>query len=145
MKINILIDNKYILENINKTRLEEIIKNVLKEEGFEDGNIKINIVTDKKIKEINKKFLNRNYYTDVITFNEIKKSFISGEIFISFDRVKENSEKYKNTLKEEFYRVLIHSVLHLCNYKDYNKSEKIKIRKKEDYYLKKLKIFQDEI
>lgn len=145
MKIKIFIDKKYKIVKFNKTQIEEIVKNVLKEEGFKNGNLKINIITDKKIKEINKKFLNRDYYTDVITFNEIIKHFISGEIFISLDRVKENSEKYNKTLKEEFYRVLIHSILHLCDYKDYNKSEKIKIRKREEYYLKKLKILQDEI
>lgn len=96
MKIKIFIDKKYKIVKFNKTQIEEIVKNVLKEEGFKNGNLKINIITDKKIKEINKKFLNRDYYTDVITFNEIIKHFISGEIFISLDRVKEN---LKNIIK----------------------------------------------
>jgi len=133
------------LDKKEREKIKEIVKKIIIEEGYSEAEIEINIQNDEELKEINKKFLKKNYYTDVITFNEIIKNKINGKIFISIDRVKENSKKRKNNLKEEFFRVIIHSVLHLCNYNDYNKSEKIKIRIKENYYLKKFNISENGI
>src|SRR5262245_15923455 len=81
----------------------------------------LNVVfcSDKFLLDINKKFLKHNYLTDVITFQYNKKGApVEGEIFISVERVKSNAKKFDNTFRDEFHRVLIHGVLHLCGYKD---------------------------
>ncbi len=137
--MKIIIENKSReIEKEKEKIIEKIAKKIVEEEGYEIDKVKINLIDDNEIKKINKKYLNRNYYTDVITFSEIKKRQISGEVYISIERVKENSKKYNKPFNNEFYRVIVHSILHLCNYNDYNKSEKIKIRKKENYYIKKI-------
>ncbi|MBJ7429229.1 MAG: rRNA maturation RNase YbeY, partial [Bacteroidia bacterium] len=79
------------------------------------------------------------YYTDIITFelNE-KNEPIIGDIYISIDRVKENSKLYQTTFIQELNRVIIHGVLHLCGYKDKSKKDEQLMRKKENYYLNKI-------
>ena len=78
-------------------------------------------------------FLNHDTYTDVITFDESLGDQLSGEIFISIDRVKENAISFE--VAEELHRVLVHGLLHLCGYNDKTEEETIEMRKKENYYL----------
>ena len=92
--------------------------------------------SDKYLLKINQTFLNHNYYTDILTFDLSKTSkIIEGEIYISVDRVKENSKELKININLEFLRVIFHGVLHLCGYTDKTKLQKQKMRKKEDEYL----------
>src|SRR5204863_1939111 len=98
----------------------------------------LNIIfcSDKFLLDINKKFLKQNYFTDIITFYYHKKNEpVEGEIFISVERVKNNSEKFNTNFKDELHRVMIHGVLHLCGYKDKSSKEKTVIRSMENFYL----------
>lgn len=86
--------------------------------------------------EINKKFLNHHTFTDIITFpTSTQSNIISGEIFISIDRINENLKFYNTSLNNELSRVAVHGLLHLIGYNDHSEPEKILMRKKEDYYL----------
>jgi len=108
------------------------------EEGFCVGNLNIIFVTDDELMEINKKFLEHDYYTDIITFNYKEKKKISGDLFISIERVMENAIKFKSSVTNEFLRVIIHGVLHIIGYNDKTYNEKKEIRNKENFYLGKI-------
>jgi len=101
------------------------------------GCLFINVIfcNDTFIKELNVKYLNHNYLTDILTFDYSENLQLSGEIYISLERVKENSVKYKKEFGNELARVIFHGVLHLCGYKDKSPKEKIQMTEKEDFYL----------
>jgi probable rRNA maturation factor len=88
--------------------------------------------------EINIEYLKHNYYTDIITFNYVEGNIISGDLFISVDRVKENSTEFNTSLIKELYRVIFHGILHLIGYNDKTEEEQKIMRGKEDLYLVKL-------
>jgi len=102
----------------------------------------INVIfcNDAFLKELNLKYLNHNYLTDVLTFDYSENFQLSGEIYISLERVKDNSENYKKSFENELARVVFHGVLHLCGYKDKSQKEKILMTEKEDFYLAALGI-----
>jgi rRNA maturation RNase YbeY len=87
--------------------------------------------------EINQKYLEHDFYTDIITFDLSETGAVRGEIYISIDRVRENARKLGVSFKSELHRVIFHGMLHLCGYNDKTKAEKEKIRAKEDQYLNK--------
>ena len=93
---------------------------------------------DKFLHSLNKEFLKHNTLTDIITF-QYPSTTLSGEIFISIPRVRENAKKFKVDFKNELNRVMVHGVLHLCGYKDKNSAQKKEIRKKENYYMNLIK------
>jgi len=102
--------------------------------------------SDNYLLNINKKFLFHNTYTDIITFDlSDSKKIIKGEIYISVDRVKENTIRYNTTFTDEFLRVIFHGALHLCGFQDKKDSEKRLMRKKEDFYLKTFHVKQPKI
>jgi len=122
------------LKNIRKLRA--FILQLFKEEGIQIDNINYIFCTDKALHKINKDYLNHDFYTDIITFNlSASGSIINGEIYISTERVKENAMTFKNSFQKELHRVIFHGALHLCGYKDKSAGEKVKMRKKERYYL----------
>ena len=123
--------------------LNKWIENTIKLENFIVQEINIVFTSDEYLLEINKKFLNHDFYTDVITFDSVFENNISGDLFISIDRVKENAEIFKTTFSKELYRVIIHGILHLLGYKDDNDDNKKIIRQKEDFYLQKLNIIEN--
>ena len=100
------------------------------------GEISYIFCSDTFLLEMNKKYLNHNYYTDVITFDYEVDNKVSGDIFISIDRISENSTDFKTTFVNELQRIMIHGVLHLLGYKDKNEMDKRIMTAKEDYYLK---------
>ena len=109
---------------------------VIKEEGFIEGDINYIFMNDEMLLNINEEFLGHDTYTDIITFDlSEEENEISGEIFISTERVIENAVKFKVSYPEEMHRVLIHGILHLCGYNDKTEEEKVEMRAKEDYYL----------
>jgi len=115
------------------------ISAVIEEEGFKEGNISYIFMSDDMLLEINKRHLNHDFYTDIITFDlSDEEKEISAEIFISTDRVMENAIQFGEIYPKEMHRVMIHGVLHLCGYNDHTEEEKSSMRKKEDYYLSKL-------
>lgn len=107
----------------------------VRKEKKKSGDLTFIFCSDKRLLAINKQFLQHNFYTDIITFDYSQDNTISGDIFISIDRVKENALHYETTFQNELKRVMIHGVLHLCGYKDKTKAQKKQMREKEDYYL----------
>ena len=92
--------------------------------GKKIGDIAYIFCDDEKILEVNKQYLNHNYYTDVITFDYTEGNTINGDIFISLDTVKSNSEAQKTTYAQELHRVIVHGVLHLCGINDKGPGER---------------------
>jgi probable rRNA maturation factor len=136
-KINIFfedIDNFSVPKKLLKNKIVEIIN----AEKNEAGEINIIFCSDEYLLEINKKYLNHDYYTDIVTFNYVEENVISGDLYISNERVKENALKFEVDFINELYRVVFHGILHLCGYDDGTEVDKKVIRKKENYYLNKI-------
>tara|TARA_B100001769_G_C21800433_1_gene435861 strand:+ start:193 stop:621 length:429 start_codon:yes stop_codon:yes gene_type:complete len=127
------------IKKINTTETERLIKKIILSETKEVGDIVCLFCDDNYLLNINIKYLNHDYFTDVITFDYCEKDIVSGDILISLERVVENAKKYNVSFLTEFYRVVIHGLLHLLGYNDKTKSEKELMRKKENYYLLKYK------
>ena len=104
-------------------------------ENYKEDAINYIFCDDEYVLKLNVKHLEHNTLTDIITFDYNLGKLISSDIFISIDRVLENSEKFAVDFIDELHRVMIHGILHLCGYKDKTKEEKVLMRKKEDYYL----------
>ena len=122
--------------NIDEIAIKKWIKNTIIAEGKKVGDIQYILCNDSQLHMINKRFLNHNTFTDIITFPSTEyKGIISGDIYISLDRVIENSTEHNTTFVDELNRVMVHGVLHLLGYKDSTPSEKKQMRSKEDYYL----------
>ena len=94
------------------------IKQTASSYGKKVGEISYIFCSDEKILEINKEYLNHDYYTDIITFDYTEENTISGDIFISLDTVKSNSEQFGTEYLEEIDRIIIHGILHLCGIND---------------------------
>jgi rRNA maturation RNase YbeY len=111
------------------------LSKTIQEEGFLLGDITVIFVTDGYLLEMNKKHLNHDYYTDIITFDYCEGNIISGDLFISLDRVRENASTFDTPFLFELKRVMIHGVLHLCGHKDKTKEEEENMRSLENKYL----------
>ena len=120
---------------INKNSVKRNIKSLISNEFKKSGNISVILCSDSYLLEINKQFLKHNYYTDIITFNYCEGDVVSGDLYISTDRVKENADNFASTFIEELYRVIFHGILHLLGYNDKTKEEQVEMRKKENFYL----------
>lgn len=120
----------------DRTRLKNFIISLFKKEGHRLESLNYIFCSDKYLLSINQTFLFHDYYTDIVTFDQSEtKRIVTGEIYISIDRVRANSRQFNTTFKEELHRVIIHGVLHLCGYKDKTMVEKLIMRKKENNYL----------
>ena len=115
-----------------KKILKEWLKKVVLNEKKSIGELNIIIVSDDALLKINKKYLKHDYFTDIISFNYNKGDIVSGDIYISLDRVLENAQGLDVSDKTELNRVIVHGVLHLLGYNDETKEEKVEIRKMED-------------
>ena len=121
-----------IIEN----NLKSLCREVLISEGFEKYSLSIIFVDDEKLKKMKKKYFNQDLYTDVIAFNlSDDKSKLDGEIYISFDAIKINSELYKTNINNELQRIVVHGTLHLMGYEDNTKDKKEEMTKTEDFFL----------
>ena len=120
----------------NKKRIRSLIKEISKLERKKLVFINCIFCSDSYLLEINKKYLQHNDYTDVITFDHKESTEnIEGDIYISIDRVKENAKKYKENEEKELIRVITHGTLHLIGYKDKTKKEKDIMTQKENKYI----------
>ncbi len=99
------------------------------------GDISIIFCSDPYILEVNLKYLQHDYFTDIITFDYCEGNRLSGDLFISVDSVRENAEYYSVEFEDELNRVIVHGILHLIGYDDHSDEEKIIMREKENYYL----------
>jgi len=120
---------------LKKTIVKNHIKYLIGNELKKIGNISVVLCSDNYLLEMNRKYLEHDYYTDIITFDYVEGDIISGDLFISVDRVKENAEKFETTFLNELVRVIFHGVLHLAGYKDKTTSDEQLMRKKENFYL----------
>ena len=110
------------------------------EEQFEPGELTIIFHNDNELLAMNLKYLNHDTLTDIITFDYSQGRILSGDICISFERVRENAYIYGVTFQSELARVMAHGILHLCGYNDKTKSETHVMRSKENYYVSKLQL-----
>lgn len=131
-------ETKFNLEN--ETKVSEWITNAINSEGYELEEISYIFCDDDYLLEKNIKYLNHDTLTDIISFDYTIGKQISGDIFISIERIKENCNEFNTEFIDELHRVIIHGVLHFCNFKDKTKEEKQAMRTKEDYYLSLRKI-----
>ena len=111
------------------------IKTSIQNEGLKAGEIVYVFCDDAYLVEKNIRYLKHNTLTDIISFDYTEEDWISGDIFISIDRIKANAKKYEVKFLDELHRVIIHGVLHFCGYNDKTEEEKKVMRTKEDYYL----------
>ena len=121
-----------------KNKKKRWLKDVIDHLDFKLGNISVIFCSDDYLLSLNKKHLNHNYYTDVITFNYCSNKTISGDIFVSVDRVRAFSIDTNTSFLSEINRVIVHGVLHLCGFDDKKPDEILRMRKLEDLYLTKL-------
>ena len=119
----------------NKAANNQWLKVVAESEIRMLGQISIIFCSDNYILDINMKYLQHDYFTDIITFDYCKGDKLSGDLFISIDSVRENARLYDVDFQEELYRVIVHGLLHLIGYDDHTKAQKAQMRAKEDYYL----------
>ena len=124
--------------DIKKRTTGNWIKSVAKNFNMRVGDICYIFCSDEKILEINRKYLQHDFYTDIITFDYSEGNRISGDIFISLDTICSNAQKYGTDYIEELHRVIIHGILHLCGLTDKSETEKKKMRKAENEALKLL-------
>jgi len=122
-----------------KNQIKQCVLYIFKKEKVSLDRLNYVFCSDQYLLQINKQFLNHDFYTDIITFDLSDTNKTIGEIYISLDRVKDNATQNGVPFKEELVRVIFHGALHLCGYKDKKKVDIQLMRKKEDYYLLQLK------
>lgn len=117
---------------IKKKETTEWIKDVAASYGKKTGEIAYIFCSDEKILEVNRQYLQHDYYTDIITFDYTKGNRIAGDLFISLDTVRTNAEKFGTSYEDELYRVIIHGILHLCGINDKGPGEREIMEAAED-------------
>ncbi len=126
-------NNRFELKQ--KMRNNRWLKMVAGSEMRRLGAINIIFCSDPYILEVNLKYLQHDYFTDIITFDYCEKDILSGDLFISIDSVRENARYYGTAFEDELDRVMVHGVLHLIGYDDHTEEEIAVMRQKENYYL----------
>ena len=122
----------------NTANLKHFIESIFKKEMQILDSINYIFCSDKAVLEINKKYLNHDFYTDVITFDlSLNNKAISAEVYISIERIRDNAKQLGLSIKSELHRVLFHAALHLCGYNDKKKKDKEIMRNKENELLTK--------
>ena len=119
---------------INSDSINDLVKLILTNHKYISANINIIITDDDTLRKMKKKYFNKNIFTDVIAFN-IDNNPFEGEVYISYHRIKDNAIKFNQSFEDEFKRVLIHGLLHLCGYEDSTNEEKINMSSMEDKFL----------
>ncbi len=128
--INFHYETKFGLED--RKNYTSWINNILVGEKAHLGDLSYIFCSDEYLIKLNHKYLGHDTYTDIVTFNYSEEDVISGEIYISVDRVKENAVKFDEDFNKELLRVMAHGVLHLLGYNDKSKNEKEEMKAKED-------------
>jgi rRNA maturation RNase YbeY len=111
------------------------IKKSISTEEKKTGEISFIFCSDEYLLGINRQYLEHDYFTDIITFDYVENNIISGDIFISIDRVRENASEFQVSFQNELNRIIIHGVLHLIGFKDKSATDKRLMTNKEDFYL----------
>ena len=120
----------------NRMSVKRWLSGVISSSGKKLGDISVILCSDDYLLDVNNKYLDHNYYTDIITFDYTEKDVVGGDLFISYDRVKENAKQEGVLIQQELRRVMVHGVLHLLGLKDKTKKEAKTMRAAEDVALK---------
>ena len=118
-----------------KKEVSDWICRVIEIENREIGEINIIFTSDTFLLEINNQYLDRNYFTDIITFDYGDGKIITGDLYLSIDRIRENAESFNVPVRNELFRIIIHGILHLIGYNDSNVEEKKLMTEREDQYM----------
>ncbi|MEX1189005.1 MAG: rRNA maturation RNase YbeY [Bacteroidia bacterium] len=116
------------------------LKELIASFAFSPGEINVIACSDDYLLDVNKKYLNHDYYTDIVTFDYSDGKKISGDLFISIHRVTENAIRFSDDFNHELLRVVAHGVLHLVGYKDKTKSDIVKMRNAEEEAISRFKL-----
>ena len=135
--IDFFYETNFLLED--SPEIEKWILKIVNKENFEISQINYIFCDDEYLLDLNKKYLNHNYYTDIISFDDSHEKLLGGDIFISVPRVTDNSNNLNINFIEEMRRVIIHGILHFMGYKDKTEEEQKTMRRKEDECLKLFK------
>ncbi len=133
--INFFYEDCIPLNKNNEESLKKIVQ-LFDKEGFTCGDISVVFCSDTYLLSLNKKYLNHDYFTDIITFPYNEGELINGDLFVSLDRAKENAIDNNEAFSREISRLVIHGCLHLCGFNDKSREEITVMRLKEEEYLK---------
>ncbi len=133
MKLRIFVDHKHAPK---LGHIAPLARKILMEEGKKSDNISIVLVDDDYLLRVNRKFLNHDYRTDVISFDLGEDEIIDGEIYVSVDRAGVQARRYKTSIEREVLRLIIHGILHLSGWDDTTRSQKLRMRKRENEFIK---------
>lgn len=125
------------IPDVNPEFLFSWYKDVVGSYDCELGEITIVFCDDEYLLDMNREHLDHDYYTDIITFDYTDGKLVSGDLFVSVDRVRDNAEQLNIGFRDELHRVCIHGVLHLCGLKDKSEEDERKMREAEDLALSK--------
>lgn len=137
MAISFSVETKYSLKSRNQ--IKQWLKQLIESKGYKLGTLSYILCDDDYLLEINKQYLQHEFYTDIITFDYVEDGVINGDIFISVDRVKENASLFGVSEREELMRVFAHGVLHLTGLKDESPEEALQMREAENASLELLR------
>jgi len=136
--IDVIVEIDPDLSGIDKKKSIKILKSIFTKESINQAKINLIFAKDKLLNDLKIKYFQKDHLTDVIAFriNDYTDKIVEGEIYISLDRAIDNAKKYNQEIPKELARLIIHGALHLLNYKDKTKDEKLIMREIEDKYLK---------
>jgi probable rRNA maturation factor len=117
---------------LDEEKLQSWLAKVVEKHNCELGEVTYVFCSDDYLLEVNKQYLNHDYFTDIITFDYTDNSVVSGDLFISLDRIRDYSNTQNIEMMNELHRVMVHGVLHLCGFKDKSKEEELMMRHLED-------------
>lgn len=117
--------------NLSEETIGTWISKVIELEKLEMSDITLIFCNDEFLLKVNQDHLEHDFYTDIITFDYCSDNLISGDLFISVERVIENAEHFNVTFEQELHRVIVHGILHLCGYLDKTPEEELVMREKE--------------
>ena len=127
---------------IIEKNLKSLCLKILEYKRYKEYDISIIFISDDELKDMKKIYFNQDLYTDVIAFNlNENNEDLEGEIYISFDAIKINSNLYKSSINNELQRIVIHGILHLIGYEDNTKEKKNEMTKMEDFFINQFNQF----
>ncbi|GGH69392.1 rRNA maturation RNase YbeY [Phaeocystidibacter marisrubri] len=120
---------------IDVSEVDRWLSTVALMEGLRLVEISYRFLSDDEMRLENVRLLEHDYYTDVITYGEVRGTRIYGDVIVSYERITDNANRLNNSLLDERDRVFVHALLHLCGYDDQSEVDRLKMRKLEDKYL----------
>ncbi len=120
---------------LERGRIATFVRQIIRDEKKKADSINVVLVSDDYLLDVNRKFLNHNYRTDVISFDLSENEIIDGEVYVSVDRAKAQARRYKIPLEMEILRLIVHGILHLTGLDDKTRSEKLLMRKRENMFI----------